>query len=68
MTCTFSSGRPKHFISRFVETLNAWIDRSSGVFLSSASPVYAQNAVGMQSVAPLLWRLMNAGLVGSHAV
>ena len=36
--------------------------------MSSAAPVYAQNAVGMQSVAPFSWRLMNAGLVGSHAV
>ena len=30
--------------------LTASIERSSGVFLSSASPVYAQNAVGMHSV------------------
>ena len=44
------------------------MDRRSGVLESSASPVYEQKAVGMQSVAPFAWRLMNAGLVGSHAV
>ena len=36
--------------------------------MSSVAPVNEQNAVGMQSVAPLAWRLTKAGLVGSHAV
>ena len=44
------------------------MERSSGVFLSSASPVQEQKAVGMQSVVPLGFSRMNAGLVGSHAV
>ena len=44
--------------------LTAAIDRSSGVFLSSASPAYEQNTVGMHSVPSL----MNANDVGSHAV
>ena len=30
--------------------------------------VYERNTVGMQSVAPSAWRLMNAGLVGSQLV
>ena len=50
------------------EPVTAWMDRKSGVFMSSAAPLYEQNAVGMQSVAPFSWRFMNAGLVGSHAV
>ena len=33
--------------------LSACIERSSGVFLSSASPVQETNAVGMHSVVPL---------------
>ena len=40
------------------------MERRRGVFLSSACPPYAQNAVGMQSVLPL----MNAYEVGSHVV
>ena len=46
----------------------ASIERSSGVFLSSASPVQEQKAVGMQSVVPLGFSRMKAGLVGSQAV
>ncbi len=34
--------------------LSASIDLRSGVFLSSASPLYEQNAVGMQRVLPLI--------------
>src|SRR3954451_24718655 len=47
---------------------NASIERSSGVFLSSASPVQLTNAVGITSVTapPLL--SSHGGLVGSHAV
>ena len=46
----------------------ASIDRSSGVFLSRASPVQEQKAVGMQRVVPLGLSRMKAGLVGSQAV
>src|SRR5512141_2405331 len=47
---------------------SASIDRSSGVFLSSASPVQLTNAVGMTSVVPLGVTSSQGGLVGSHAV
>ena len=47
---------------------SASIERSSGVFLSSASPVQLTNAVGMTSVTPLLVVSSQGGLVGSHAV
>ncbi len=46
----------------------ASIERSSGVFMSSASPVHATNAVGMHNVAVPPLRLMNTGLVQSHTV
>ncbi len=62
------SGSPKQAISRRAARSSACIERSSGVFLSSTSPVYEQKTVGMQSVAPLLWRLMKTGLVTSQAV
>ena len=63
-----SAGSPKHAISRRTAFSIACIERRSGVFLSSTSPVYEQKTVGMQSVAPLAWRLMKAGLVTSQAV
>ena len=47
---------------------SASIERSSGIFVSSASPVHDTNAVGMQSSAPLGFSRMNAGEVGSQAV
>ncbi len=47
---------------------SASIERSSGIFASSASPVHDANAVGMQSRAPFGFSRMNAGLVGSQAV
>ncbi len=50
------------------EVLSASIERSSGILLSSASPVHDMKAVGMHSVAPFGFSRMNAGLVGSHAV
>ena len=62
------SGSPKHAISLRTARSRACIERRSGVFLSSTSPVYEQKTVGMQSVAPLLWRLMKMGLVTSQAV
>jgi hypothetical protein len=47
---------------------SASIERSSGIFWSSASPVHDVNAVGMHSSAPLGFSRMNAGDVGSQAV
>ena len=47
---------------------SASIERSSGVFLSSASPVQLTNAVGMTSVVPFGFESSQGGLVGSHAV
>src|SRR5215216_6000853 len=44
------------------------MDRSSGVFWSSASPVQLTNAVGMTSVVPFGVTSSHGGLVGSHAV
>ena len=46
----------------------ACMERSSGVFLSSASPLYEQNAVGMYNVTPSESFFKNAGEVQSHAV
>ena len=57
----------KKFMSGISERQDILIFRAHESAVESA-PVYAQNAVGMQSVAPFEWRLMNAGLVGSHAV
>src|SRR6202522_3532585 len=47
---------------------SASTERSRVVFLSRASPVQEQKAVGIQRVVPLGLSRMNAGLVGSHAV
>ena len=47
---------------------SASIERSSGVFLSSASPVQLTNAVGITSVVALPLFSSHGGLVGSHAV
>jgi hypothetical protein len=44
------------------------IERSSGIFVSSASPVQETNAVGMHSRVPFGFSRMNAGEVGSQAV
>ena len=46
----------------------ASIERSSGVFLSRASPVQLTKAVGMTSVVPFCITSSQGGLVGSHAV
>ena len=43
---------PNNFKIRWACLFKACIDRSTGVFLSSASPVQEQNAVGMHSVVP----------------
>src|SRR3954467_7310770 len=65
---TRSAVEPNSLRTRTACCETASIDRSNGVFLSSASPVQLTNAVGMTSVTllPLTWR--NGGLVGSHAV
>ena len=44
------------------------MERSSGILVSSASPVQETKAVGMQSVTLFSPRMRKAGLVGSHAV
>ncbi len=62
------SDSPKICSTRRACLFSACIERSSGVFLSSASPVQEQNAVGMQSVLPFGFSRMYAGLVTSHAV
>ena len=50
--------------TRIACLFRASIDRSRGVFLSSASPVYEQNAEGIYSVLPLI----KTGEVQSQAV
>ena len=47
---------------------SASIERSSGILVSSASPVHDANAVGMQSSVPLGFSSRNAGELGSQAV
>ena len=47
---------------------SASIERSSGIFWSSASPVHETNAVGMHRSAPFGFSRMKAGEVGSQAV
>ena len=59
---------PKSFTILRACLLIASIDLRSGVFLSSASPVYEQKAVGMQSVTPAPDSLRKAGEVISQAV
>ena len=59
---------PNSRSARTADRDSASIERSSGILLSSASPVQEANAVGMQSTAPLGFSRMNAGLVGSQAV
>jgi hypothetical protein len=53
---------------RRAERSSASHERKSGVFVSSASPVHEQNAVGMHSVVPKGVTRRNAGEVGSQAV
>ena len=47
---------------------SASIERSSGIFPSSASPVQLAKAVGIASSVPFGFSRMKAGLVGSQAV
>ncbi len=59
---------PKSLRIRIAWRERASIERSSGIFLSSASPVQETKAVGMQRVTVASPRTRNAGLVGSQAV
>ena len=65
---TRSAREPNSFRMRTACDDSASIERSSGVFLSSASPVQLTNAVGMTSVMPFGFESSQGGLVGSHAV
>src|SRR5215216_7864015 len=65
---TRSAVDPNNFSTRTACLETASIDRSSGVFLSSASPVQLTNAVGITSVTLLPLTSSHGGLVGSHAV
>ena len=59
---------PNIFSARSATFDSASIERSSGIFWSSASPVHETNAVGMQRTAPFGFSRMKAGDVGSQAV
>ena len=59
---------PNSFRIRSACTDSASCERSSGVFLSSASPVQLTNAVGITSVEPFGFTSSHGGLVGSQAV
>ena len=63
-----TSVSPSSRSSRWAWALTAALERSSGVFLSRASPVQLTNTVGMQRVTPLGVRINQAGLVTSQAV
>ena len=63
-----TSASPKSLAILVACLLIASIERSSGVFSSSASPVYEQNAVGMQRVTPAVSSFKKAGEVQSQAV
>ena len=54
--------------TRWAAVSMAALERSSGIFLSSDSPVQDMKTLGIMSVAPLGVRITNAGLVGSQAV
>ena len=59
---------PKSFRMRTACFESASIERKSGVFLSSDSPVQLTKAVGMTSVVPFCVTSSQGALVGSHAV
>src|SRR5437660_4019933 len=65
---TRSAVDPNSFRTRTACFDSASIDRRSGVFLSSASPVQLTKAVGMTSVTELPLLRSHGGLVGSQAV
>src|SRR2546423_13781031 len=58
---------PNSFSTRTACLESASIERNSGVFLSSASPVQLTNAVGITSVEPLGLSKMTAGVGGGQA-
>ena len=68
MNTRVASSSPSRRSARIADFDSASIERSSGIFVSSASPVHDTNAVGMHSSAPLGFSMMNAGEVGSQAV
>ena len=68
MNTRAASSTPSSSSARIAAPDSASIERSSGILLSSASPVQEVKAVGMHSSAPFGFSRMNAGLVGSHAV
>src|SRR5262249_16980406 len=65
---TRSAVEPKSLRTRTACLDSASIERRSGVFLSSASPVQLTNAVGITSVTELPLLRSQGGLVESHAV
>jgi hypothetical protein len=65
---TRSADDPNSLSTRTACFDTASIERSSGVFLSSASPVQLTKAVGITSVTLLPLTCSHGGLVGSHAV
>src|SRR6266850_6415880 len=65
---TRSAVEPNSFSTRTACFDTASIERSSGVFLSSASPVQLTNAVGITNVTLLPLTCSHGGLVGSQAV
>ena len=65
---TRSAVEPNSLSTRTACFDTASIERRSGVFLSSASPVQLTNAVGMTSVTQLPRMCSHGGLLGSHAV
>ena len=66
-TCD-ASPSPRTPSARTAALDSASIERSSGIFWSSASPVHDANAVGMHSSAPFGFSRMKAGEDGSQAV
>ncbi len=59
---------PSSDSARIAERDSASIERSSGILLSSASPLHDVNAVGIVSSAPFGFSRMKAGDDGSQAV
>ncbi len=68
MVCTRWAFDPNSFRMRTAWWESASIERSSGVFVSSASPVQLTNAVGITRVVPFGVTSSHGGLVGSQAV
>ena len=56
------------FSARTAARESSFMERRSGVFLSSASPVYETKTEGIVRVHPRSWKMRKAGEVGSQAV